>query len=63
MSIFRKLFGQYDSDGETPEFKALIEGSMEGLRIQTEACRALDATPRPTCHGPHATMADNSGAC
>lgn len=26
-----------NTDGETPEFKALIEGSMEGLRLQTEA--------------------------
>ena len=37
MSIFKKLFGQKDGDGETPEFKALLEGSMEGLRLQTEA--------------------------
>ncbi len=37
MSIFKKLFGQKDADGETPEFKALLEGSMEGLRLQTEA--------------------------
>ncbi len=39
MSIFRKLFGRSDqggSDGgETPEFKALLAGSMEGLRGQT----------------------------
>jgi len=35
MSIFKKLFGQKSDDGETPEFKALLEGSMEGLRIQT----------------------------
>src|SRR5262249_49897535 len=25
------------TDGETPEFKAFIEASMEGLRLQTEA--------------------------
>jgi hypothetical protein len=37
MSLFKKLFGQKDGDGETPEFKALLEGSMEGLRLQTEA--------------------------
>src|SRR5215471_9683750 len=35
MSIFKKLFGQKGDDGETPEFKALLEGSMEGLRLQT----------------------------
>ena len=37
MSIFKKLFQKKDEDGETPEFKAFIEGSMEGLRLQTEA--------------------------
>lgn len=37
MSIFKKLFGKNDGDGETPEFHALLEGSMEGLRLQTEA--------------------------
>src|ERR1051326_3701256 len=37
MSIFKKLFGKKDGDGETPEFKAFIEASMEGLRLQTEA--------------------------
>lgn len=37
MSIFKKLFGQKDDDGETPDFKAFVEGSMEGLRLQTEA--------------------------
>ena len=37
MSIFKKLFGKGDSDGETREFQELVEGSMEGLRIQTEA--------------------------
>ncbi|HXI71009.1 MAG TPA: hypothetical protein VNN22_11705 [Verrucomicrobiae bacterium] len=37
MGIFKKLFGQKDDTGETPEFKAFIEGSMEGLRLQTEA--------------------------
>jgi hypothetical protein len=37
MSIFKNLFGPKDGDGETPEFKALLEGSMEGLRLQTAA--------------------------
>jgi hypothetical protein len=37
MGIFKKLFGHKDGDGETPEFKAFLEGSMEGLRLQTEA--------------------------
>jgi len=37
MNIFKKLFGQKDGDGETPEFKSLLEASMEGLRLQTEA--------------------------
>lgn len=36
MSIFKNLFGKKD-DGETPEFRAQLEGSMEGLRLQTEA--------------------------
>jgi hypothetical protein len=37
MSILKKLFGLRDDDGETPEFRAMLEGSMEGLRLQTEA--------------------------
>jgi hypothetical protein len=37
MSPFKKLFGRKDDDGETPEFKAFVEGSMEGLRLQTQA--------------------------
>jgi hypothetical protein len=37
MSILEKLFGQKDGDGENPEFKAFLQGGMEGLRIQTEA--------------------------
>jgi hypothetical protein len=42
MNIFNKLFGSKGGDGEgdggeTPEFKALIDGSMEGLQLQTEA--------------------------
>lgn len=37
MSIFKNLFGRKEDDGETSEFKALLEGSMEGLRLQTEA--------------------------
>jgi hypothetical protein len=40
MSIFKKLFGHKDGDGETPEFRALLEGGMEGLRLQTEAHQA-----------------------
>ncbi len=37
MSIFKKLFGRKSDNGETPEFKAFLDGSMEGLRLQTEA--------------------------
>jgi len=37
MSIFKKLFEKKDGDGETAEFKAFLEGSMEGLHLQTEA--------------------------
>src|SRR5215472_2451730 len=37
MSIFNKLLGKQGPDGETPEFKAFLESSMEGLRLQTEA--------------------------
>ena len=37
MSIFTKLFGKQDGDGETPDFKAFLDGGMEGLRLQTEA--------------------------
>jgi hypothetical protein len=37
MSVFKTLFGGKDDGGETPEFKAFLEGSMEGLRLQTEA--------------------------
>ena len=37
MSIFKRMFGKRDADGESPEFEALVEGSMEGLRLQTEA--------------------------
>lgn len=37
MSIFDKFLGKKNEGGETPEFQALIEGSMEGLRLQTEA--------------------------
>jgi hypothetical protein len=37
MSLFNRLFGKNDGDPEAPEFKALLEGSMEGLRLQTEA--------------------------
>lgn len=37
MSFFKKLLGQRDDDGESDDFKAFLEGSMEGLRIQTQA--------------------------
>lgn len=37
MNIFNKRFGKKDEDGATPEFEALLEGSIEGLRLQTEA--------------------------
>ncbi|HXT40555.1 MAG TPA: hypothetical protein VN887_11115 [Candidatus Angelobacter sp.] len=40
MSIFRRPFGRGDGNddgGETPEFKAFLEGSVEGLRLQTGA--------------------------
>src|SRR5262249_42726960 len=37
MSIFKKIFGKKEGDGETPDFRAFVEGSMEGLRLQTEA--------------------------
>jgi hypothetical protein len=40
MSFLKRLFGQKSADGETPAFKALVEGSMEGLRLQTEAHEA-----------------------
>ncbi len=37
MSIFRKLFGHKDLHQETPDFQNFIEGSMEGLQLQTQA--------------------------
>ncbi len=37
MRFFSKLFGRSTGKGEPPEFKALIEASMAGLRVQTEA--------------------------
>lgn len=37
MSMFKKLFGKKDTDGETPEFRAFLEASVDGLRLQTEA--------------------------
>lgn len=40
MSLIKKLFGgssERANDGEPPEFAALLEGSMEGLQLQTEA--------------------------
>ena len=37
MSFFEEIVGQHDDDGETPAFKAIVEGSMEGLRLQTQA--------------------------
>lgn len=36
MSLLKKLFGQ-NHDDEPPEFKQFLEGSMEGLRLQTSA--------------------------
>ncbi len=44
MSVFKRLFGRAthaESDGEPPEFATLIEGSMEGLRLQTEGHQRL----------------------
>jgi hypothetical protein len=38
VSIFKKLLGreaQPSNTGEPPEFAAFLEGSMEGLRLQT----------------------------
>ncbi len=37
MSLFKKLFGGGSSDnaGETPEFKALLDASMEELKLKT----------------------------
>lgn len=37
MSFFKKLFGSKSDTDESPEFKALLEGSLEGLRLQTAA--------------------------
>jgi hypothetical protein len=37
MSMITNLFGQKEDDGETPDFKSFLEGSLEGLRLQTEA--------------------------
>lgn len=37
MSFLKKLLASKEDDGETPDFKAFVEGSMEGLRLQTEA--------------------------
>lgn len=37
MSYLKGWFGKKDNGDETPEFKAFIEGSMEGLRLQTAA--------------------------
>lgn len=37
MSFLKKLFGR--GDGEPPDFAAFVDGSMEGLRVQTEAHR------------------------
>lgn len=36
MGFFNKLFSKKD-DGETPEFKAFLNASLEGLRLQTSA--------------------------
>ena len=43
MTIFKSLFGrgeETEDGGETPDFKATIEDSMEGLRLQTSAHQA-----------------------
>ena len=37
MNLFSKLFGNRNPDGETPEYRALVDGSLERLRIQTQA--------------------------
>ena len=37
MGIIKKLFGRKGGDGETTEFKTLLDGCMEGLRLQVEA--------------------------
>jgi hypothetical protein len=40
MNFIKKLLGQKDiAEGETSEFKAFLQGSMEGLRLQTDAHR------------------------
>src|SRR5215472_16754861 len=37
MSIFKKLFGEKVDQGHTPQFKALLDGSMESLQLRTQA--------------------------
>lgn len=37
MSFLSKFFGKKQPDGESPEYRAFVDGSMEGLRIQTQA--------------------------
>jgi hypothetical protein len=38
MNLFRKLFGRKDDHSdESPEFRAFLEGSMEGLQLQKSA--------------------------
>lgn len=39
MSLPKRLFGR--TDGETAEFTAFVDGSMEGLRLQTEGHKGL----------------------
>jgi hypothetical protein len=40
VSFFKKLFGQKKEEPESPEFRSLIEGGMEGLRLVTAAHQA-----------------------
>ena len=43
MSFFKKLFGRAepsDNDGESPEFAAFLQASMEALRLQTAGHQA-----------------------
>ncbi|HSN92748.1 MAG TPA: hypothetical protein VLS93_16065 [Anaeromyxobacteraceae bacterium] len=37
MSFFGRMFGRKDGGGETPDFEAFLEASLEGLRLQASA--------------------------